>query len=328
MRLLSVELTRLRWRRAVVVLLVACVVVPAVIWAGLAWNTRPVSGADLREAQQQVERDSQRSGVKNQIKRCIQHPGRYGADPDDVQASCEQMVSPQLDWFLYRPQLDVAGERESTGLAVLTILVALVMLIGTTFVGHDWASGSMSNQLVFEPRRLRIWVAKAAVVFLTGLVVSAAVLGAYWGGLWLLAESRNLETPGHQWELIRNSAMRGSMLVAFAGLGGYALTMLFRSTVATLGVLFATTVGGSLVIVAVLGAEAERWLLPTNFSAVVFNGYEFFGGADVTCDGEFGDGSCTGMEHLSLEQGATYLGVIVLVAVMLSLWSFHGRDVP
>jgi ABC-2 type transport system permease protein len=327
MRLLSVELTRLRWRRAVVVLLVACVVVPAVIWAGLAWNTRPFSDADLRDAQQQVEQESQRPGMKNEIKRCIEHPGQYGADPGDVEASCQQMMAPQPDWFLYRPQLDVAGERESTGLAVLTILVALVMLIGTTFVGHDWASGSMSNQLLFEPRRLRIWVAKAAVVFLTGLVVSAAVLAAYWGGLWLVAESRNLQASGHQWELIRNSALRGSVLVAFAGLGGYAMTMLFRSTVATLGVLFATTVGGSLVIVAVLGAEAQRWLLPTNFGAVVFNGYDYFGASEVTCTGEFGD-SCTGMEHLTLEQGAVYLGVIVLGGVVLSLWSFRRRDVP
>ena len=47
MRLLRVELTRLRWRRAIVVLLVACVAVPLVLLAGYAWDTRPFSDADI-----------------------------------------------------------------------------------------------------------------------------------------------------------------------------------------------------------------------------------------------------------------------------------------
>ncbi len=41
MRGLLVELTRLRWRRAVLLLLVAVVVLPALLLATTAWNTRP-----------------------------------------------------------------------------------------------------------------------------------------------------------------------------------------------------------------------------------------------------------------------------------------------
>ena len=326
-RLLSVELTRLRWRRAVIVLLVGCVLVPTLIWVGVAWNTRPVSGAELRDAQQQVERESQQPYVKQEINRCIKHPGQYGVDPDDPEASCREMVEPRLDWFLYRPQLDVADQREDSGLGVVTILVALVMLLGTTFVGHDWVSGSMSNQLLFEPRRLRIWAAKGVVVFLAGLVVSALVLAAYWGAIWLLAESRDLQASGHQWDLIRHSAMRGSVLVALAGFGGYALTMLFRSTVATIGVMFASAVGGSLVIVAVLGEEGQRWLVTSNFSAVLFNGYEFSTG-EAFCESTAAGTVCTGFEHVTLEAGALYLGALAIVAAALSVWSFRQRDVP
>jgi hypothetical protein len=322
-----VELTRLRWRRAVIVLLVTCVLVPTLIWVGLAWNTRPVSDSDLRNAQQQVERQSQEPSMKREINRCVTHPGRYGADLDDPESSCQEMMGPRLDWFLYRPQLQVADEREGSGLAVITILVALVMLLGTTFVGHDWASGSMSNQLLFEPRRLRIWIAKGVVVFLAGLVVSALVLAAYWGAIWLLAESRDLQATEHQWDLIRHSAMRGSLLVAFAGLGGYALTMLFRSTVATIGVMFASAVGGSLVIIAVLGEEGQRWLVTSNFSAVLFNGYEYSTG-DSFCESTSAGTECTGVQHVTLEAGALYLGVLALLAAALSVWSFRQRDVP
>lgn len=322
MRLLSVELTRLRWRRAVVILLAGCVLVPALIFAGLAWNTRPLTDADIRDAQAQVDREAQQPYVQDELARCLEHPRDYSADPEDPQASCTEMVSPQVEQFLYRPQLDVANERTGSGFAVLTILVGMLMLIGTTFVGHDWASGSMSNQLLFEPRRLRVWAAKAGVVFLTGLVISAAVLAAYWGGIWLLAESRGLQANGHQWELIRNSALRGSVLTAFAAVGGYSLTMLFRSTVATLGLLFAFTVGGSLLIVSVLGSAAERWLVPTNFLAVLNNGYVYYAG----CDGYSDSSGCTA--HLTLAEGATYLGVLLVVAVALSLWSFQRRDIP
>ncbi|MGD9962109.1 hypothetical protein [Nocardioides sp.] len=325
MRLLGVELTRLRWRRAVVVLLAACVLVPAVIFAGLAWNTRPFSDADIAEAQVQVDRDTQDPYYARELKRCVNHPENYGYDPADpeLESQCQAAVMPSIDNYLYRPQLNVAEERENSGVAVITILVGLVMLIGTTFAGNDWASGSMSNQLLFEPRRIRVWLAKAAAVFLTGLVVSAAVLAAYWGAVALLASSRDLTTSAHTWELLRNSSLRGALLVALAALGGYALTMLFRSTVATLGSLFAFTVGGSLLIVGIIGPGAEKWLLPTNFLAVLNNGVSYY--SDAAC-GVNGEGSC--QAHLSLTHGAVYLGILLVAAVVLSLWSYRRRDIP
>ncbi len=323
MRLLQVEFTRLRWRRAVVVLLAACVLVPAAVFVGLAWNTRPFSESDVAAAQAQVDDEATQPYVARELKRCLNHPDNYGvdaADPD-LQARCEESVLPQLEWYLYRPQLDVSEQRQGTGVAVLTMLVGLMMLVGTTFVGHDWASGSMSNQLLFEPRRLRVWWAKAAVVTLTGLVVSAAVLAAFWAGVGVLAASRDISTTSHQWELILHWSLRGSLLVGLASLGGYALTMLFRSTVATLGVLFAFSVGGSLLIVAIIGQNAERWLLPTNFLAVLANGYNYYSGA---CNSDGSD--C--MRTLDLADGALYLGVLLAVALVLSVLSFRTRDVP
>jgi len=325
MRLFTVELTRLRWRRAVIVLLACCFLVPALVWGGLAWNTRPFSDDDIREAQAQVDAQTDSPERQRELRRCEAHPREYGLDRAHVADCAQQIGIPQLEWFLYRPQLNVAEERNETGFAVVTILAALAMLIGTTFAGHDWNSGSMSNQLLFEPRRLRLWAAKAGVVFLTGLVAGAAVLAAYWGGLWWLAGSRDLTVPGHQWELIRESAGRGALLVALAGVGGYALTMLFRSTVATLGILFAVSVGGSLVTLAVLGERATPWLLPTNVAAVVLDGVEYYQPAAPCADGA---GMCGDTATLTLANGATYLGVLLAVAIVLSLWAFRRRDVP
>ena len=98
--------------------------------------------------------------------------------------------------------------------------------------------------------------------------------------------------------------------------------MFFRSTVATLGVMFAVAVAGQAVFVAVLGDSALRWVLPTNIAAFLFNGYEYY-------DGSSGDASAStwataaiecggGMAHLSLAFGTTYLLVLLGIAVGLS----------
>ena len=60
---------------------------------------------------------------------------------------------PQVEWYTNRPALDLDAQRRESGLAVVVVLTMLLVLVGTTFVGHDWNSGSMSNQLLFEPRR-------------------------------------------------------------------------------------------------------------------------------------------------------------------------------
>jgi len=329
-RLLGVELTRLRWRRAALILLVACFLLPAVIWAGLAWDTRPVSDADLRQAQAQVDRD--RVGMQGEVDRCVAHPRQYGLDKDldeaDLRAACDEMMAPQLEWYLYRAPLDVAEARTDAGAGVITILIGLVMLIGTTFAGHDWNTGSMSNQLLFEPRRIRVWLAKALTVFGVGVAIAGLALAGFWAATAALASSRDLVVPDGTWDLIRDSAWRGALLAALAGVGAYALTMLFRSTVATLGIMFGASIGATILVGVIFQEQAERWMLHSNAYAWLFDGYEYYDDSLCRGGGGFsGDGSeC--MAHLSQSDGATYLLVLLALAVAFSVWSFRRRDVP
>jgi len=333
-RLLLVELTRLRWRRAVLVLLGVCFVVPALVWGGWMWNTRPVSDADLRQAQAQVDEFRNDPSLQREIDRCVQHPRQYGVPPDADEATareaCAEMMGPTLEMYLYREQLSVANGRIDTGAGVITILIGLIMLIGTTFVGHDWNSGSMSNQLLFEPRRIRVWGAKALIVFVVGLVTSLLALAGFWAATAAVSAQRDLTVPPGTWGLIRDSVGRGALLAALAGVGAYALTMLFRSTVATLGIMFGVSVGGSILIAVILQEHAERWMLYNNVYAWLFDGFDYYD--ESLCRGGFsggysGDGSeC--MAHLSQSAAASYLLVILVVAVVLSLVSFRRRDVP
>lgn len=325
--LLKVEVTRLRWRRAVLLILAGAVLVPAIIFAATAWNTRPVSESEQQRIEQMVEREREQPYVQKEFAKCLSKPERYGVPAgDDTQAQCESMVLPQAEWFSSRQSLDVATERtQGSLLGVAVVLTMLLLLVGTTFVGHDWSSGSMSNQLLFEPRRLRIWAAKGLVVLAAGIVVSGLVLASYWGGLLALAHHRDLGVSDGVVSAGYGSVLRASLLAAFAGLGGYAMTMLFRSTVATLGVLFAVAIAGPLLITLLGFPGNQRYMPQHNYSAVVNHGTTYY---DYDACNASGLEECDPKRPLSLAHGTTYFGSLLMLAGVPSLLSFRRRDVP
>lgn len=326
MSLLRVELTRLRWRRAVVVLLVACVVVPLLLLAGYAWDTRPVSDADIAQAKELAARDAGQPWVADEVAACEDDPELY-MGPGGIASECAEMITPRYENYLYRNELVLGELRTDVGAAAVTILTGLLMLIGTTYAGHDWNTGSMSNQLLFEPRRLRVWAAKGVAVLLTGLLVGAVMLTVFWGGAAALASSRDITAPPGVWVEIWETQARGVLAIGVGGLLGHALTMLFRSTVATLSLMFGVAIAGSLLVVAIFGDGAGRWLLSSNFLAFVLGGFTYY---DPSACTQTPDGSITGSceRVLSPVDGGIVLAVLVVVAVGLSLWSTRRRDVP
>ncbi len=325
-RLLGLELTRLRWRRAVLLLLIACVAIPVIIFSTLAWSTRPVSDADLQHAQEQVDRDRADPGFQRDIARCEKRPNRYGAASA---TECAQIMGPRVEWYISRPQLSLAEAQRNQGLAVFVFLTGLLMLAATTFVGADWNSGSMSNQLLFEPRRIRIWLAKAGSVMALAAVTLGLVLTAFWGAVYLLARSRDLEPLARVIDDIQGTTVRGTLLVAAAALGAYAVTMLFRSTVFTLGAMFAVVVGSTIVLAA-LGVS-ERWMPHKNLAAVLNDGSRYYREVPDICFSTPrppAGPECQQFGTVTLGDGALYLGIALALAVVLSIWSFQRRDVP
>ncbi len=160
-RLLLVELTRLRWRRAVLVLVGTSILLPALIWVGIAWGTRPVSDSEMQHAQELVDQEVSTPRFQRELQRCERHPERYlDQTTGSTEQDCLDAIGPQVDWYLTRSQLHLDDVVSGGLVPVVVIVTGLLMLVGTTFAGADWNSGSMSNQLLFEPRRLRVWWAK------------------------------------------------------------------------------------------------------------------------------------------------------------------------
>ena len=330
MRLVLVELTRAVWRRTVLLLLAAMVVVPLVI--GIFAITGHDSPDGRAEAVAQAERDAQKPETQALLRDCLDDPEQFiGTDqPGDAQAACEEAVLPQPDWYAY-DVLDLEYERDTgSGFGVAVVVALIAMLVGTTFVGHDWNTGSMSNQLLFESRRTRVWLAKALAV--TSLVGVTALLGTT--AFWLLLASRFWTTGASIPDGVLLDGLqqgwRGAAVAAGAALGGYALTMLSRSTVFTLGVLFGVAVAGGILIS--LLVDDRGWVDPTlNATAVINDGTSYdvelrdCNGAVPSYDGEE---SCFETRHRSAAQGTTYLVLLVGVGSAASVLSYRRRDVP
>ena len=323
MRLLLVELTRFRSRRAIVLLLVAGALLTSLVAFTTVWDTRPVSAADRAAAEAMAQKEADSPFYKREAARCERNP-EQAFGPGATAEDCAQML-PKPEWFLQREALSLAEQKNNSGVAIIVLLTGLMVVIGTTFAGADWASGSVSNQLLFEPRRGRVWLAKAGAVLLGSLTAAAVVLTAFWVTLYLVAESRGIPTGATVQEAIRASAGRGILLTGAAALGAYTLTMLLRHTVGTLAVLFAYAVGGEILLATLPFSGVGRWSLGNNVFAWLENGHDYY---DQTLACTPGAEMCEQIAHLSLAQGARFLGVLLLLVSAVSVLMFRRRDLP
>jgi len=316
-RLIQVELTRLRWRRAALVLMVLGMVAPIVIFIGLVLTTHEQSLDDLVDTYGQV--------VQDDYDNCLEHPRRYGLPRDgseaDTAVACENAVA--QGWGNGR--LDVVEQRESgTGPAVIAVLTLVMLLAGTTFAGHDWNTGSLGNQLIFEPRRARVWIAKLAAVVLAGGGLALGVLMAYWTGVYAVASARDVPIPDHAMVAAYKQAVLGTLFVGGGAGFGYALTMLLRSTVGTLGLLFATGFLG-IVVVGALGIESAEQVMPWgNYVAYTVGGYTYYD-YDACFQPRPG---CNPAHLIDRLHGTVYFLVILAAVGSASFLSFVRRDVP
>jgi hypothetical protein len=325
MRLLRVELARLFSRRAVVLLLLAAAVLTALIAGTTIWNTRPVSASDLAAARAQVEQQVSSPEFQQDLKTCRDDPEDFFG-PGTTSADCDANLVPRAQDYLNRATLDLGRVLRNNGIAVIVVVSALMILVGTTYAGADWATGSMSNQLLFEPRRLRVWTAKAVAALLGCTVAAAVLLVGFWVALYLAADARGISTGAAAQEQIRWMSARGVALAGLGGLGGYALTMLVRHTVGTLALLFVYAAGGEALLALAPVEESARFSLSNNVFAWIRDGVRVYDASVVCSPTQSMD--CDQRLTITLAHGATYLGVLLLVTLVVSALLFRRRDVP
>lgn len=317
MRLVSTELGRFRSRRAVGALLLLAVALTALLVGSAAYDTRPVGATEQAVAVQQLAQA--RDGGVQDYRACLANPGQYLGEGATA-AGCEA-TRPTLSWFLDRSPLDLAVEVGGRGRTLVALLAVIAAMVGATFCGADWSSGSLANQLLFRPRRGAVWVTKA-VAAVAGMTVTAGLLIAgFWAALEGIARSRGLVTPAATWREIAGSSGRGLAVVAATTLGSVALTMLLRSTVATLGVLLGAVVAGEGLAAGLPFDRMSQWSPSQNVAAWLADGVQVHDASTCRGPGE------TCLYTLPLTHAAAYLGVLLLLAVAASFVSFRRRDV-
>ena len=324
MRQLRVELTRFRSRRAILLMLLAGALL-TVLFAGTAvWDSRPVTASQLTDARNQAAEAAADPDLRAELATCRTHPQQYfGAQA--TAAQCDRALTPQMQKYLPRQPLPLAQVRHGRAITLMLLLSALAIIAGATFAGGDWASGSMGNQLLFEPRRTKVWLAKALAVTLGTLAATAVLVAGFWLALTLTASARGLPLSATVQEQIRWLSLRGVLLAGFAGLGGYALTMLLRHTVGAVALLFAYAVGGEALVAVIPGDRVGRWSLGNNVVAWLRDGARVFDDS-IVCGPSLN--VCDQHYRLALGHGAVYLGTLLVVTLALSWLTFRRRDVP
>lgn len=320
--LLRVELARYRSRRILALLLLLTAVLVALVALKSAYDTRPITRQEAATAQKDAELAAQRSDIKADLDHCLADPAAYlgtGATAQD----CRDNLTAGPKSYLPRHPLDLEGTLKGNGLGVALTVAGLLVIAASIFAGSDWASGSLVTQLLFEPRRLRMWTAKALAVAVVSAVVALVTIGGFWLAMYLVAANRDVPHGTGVMSDVGWHVLRAVLFATGAAVGAYALTMLFRHAVATLALLFVYSVGGEILAVLLPFDNLGRWTLGNNVYGWLETRMNYF---DPTAPcARLGD--CESLQHIGHLQGGVYLLGLLLVALLVSLVLFRRRDV-
>ncbi|RNM14071.1 hypothetical protein [Nocardioides pocheonensis] len=319
---LRVELARYRGRRIIALLLLLAALLAALVAAKSAWDTRPITAQEVATAKKDAALAAQRSDIKADLDNCLTDPKAYLGTNATAQ-DCRDNLTAGPRSFLPREPLDLHGTLKGNGLGVALAVAGLLVIAASTFAGADWSSGSLVTQLLFEPRRGRLWAAKGLAVTLASGLVALVTIGGFWLAMYLVAVDRDVPHGSGIMSDVGWHLLRAVLFSMGAALGAFALTMLFRHSVATLALLFVLSVGGELLTYLLPVDNVGRWTLGNNVYGWLETRMEFF---DPTAHcARLGD--CDRLAHIGHLEGGVYLLGLLLLTVAVSVLVFRRRDV-
>ncbi|MGO4258911.1 ABC transporter permease subunit [Marmoricola sp. RAF53] len=314
--LIGNELRRYRSRPVIVLLVVAAALLATVLAGVTAWESRPPSRSELATAK--VQQNLAQGSAE--LKKCLADPTNY-LGPGATQQQCRDVLPVDSNAFLPREPLDLRGTLEGNGLGTALLVAVLLIIAGCVFAGSDFTSGSISAQALFAPGRTRLWIAKAVAVGAWSATVSLVVLGGFWLAMYLLAQDRGVPHGSALLDDIVWHVARAVLLCTGAALGAYALTMIFRHAAATLGLLFALSIGGEIVLALSTVEGLARWTLGANVLGWLQTRLVYVDGG-LQC----GIADCDQRERLTHPDAGLYLLALLVVAMVASVLTFRRRD--
>lgn len=334
-RLLVVELRRDLARRATKLLVLAFFAV-TIIGTAIAMVNIEADSADVVAAREAVG-----------LARCNEEVSRAGAPPidgfelnefgdaievelepvapEDVEARCRQLLDAYLSgdnrqlWYFDDPRPNIKadlwsehGDRsDSILLTIASLLMICGMGAGASMIGADWKYGTITTQLTWETRRVRLFAAKVLAAGIAAFAISATLMAAFCVLLYPFFATKGVTTGmDADWYLsLAGFIARNGLLTAIGAVLGLSLAMLMRSTAAAIVVV--------LVYLAVLEnllrawkPHWAEWMIGDNI-AVLLTGEQL-----ETVD----------WEKTVIAAGLTLIGYVGLIAVAAGA-TFQRRDI-
>ncbi|GAB2618645.1 ABC transporter permease subunit [Pseudactinotalea suaedae] len=325
MRLLGVELTRLRSRLAIVLLLSIGLASTALFaWAAFG-SAQPMTDAQLAEAETQWElarQDWEETGDE-QVASCEEaEAAESEAAGEELDFGCDELA-PQREWFFWQPPPfdEFVGAALSSGQMILC-LVAL--MVGVTFVAAEFASGSIGTWLTFEPRRIPVFVSKIGATALAGLL-----FGLVWTALFMAANAAGYALAGSEVTIAAtqvHTVARAAVLAMAVAVAGAGLAFVVRHTAAALGIAIGYLIGVDMILLGAVVPGGQRWTLVNNITAwITGRPVSYY---EDSCTVEAGGTVCDWVERtVSMSQGGVVTLAMVLVVTVVALLTFRHRDV-
>lgn len=310
-RLLAVEMRRDLSRRLTWVLLGVATLVIVIMGIAVFATVEDVpSDIDTRIADARAER---RADVRGCVQDLQSSPEFAGPG---VEAFCDdqfppvEVVDPEDPAFLVALWPD-DGETEGTLLLAATFLPMGALIAGASMVGGEWRAQTMTTLLTWEPRRVRVMLAKLGSAGILATALGAVLLAlfsvAFLPAVFLKGSTDTADASwfsGYLAAIVRIATVTG-----LAAVLGAAIANLGRNTGAALGAAFAWMAVIEPVIRA-LRPGARPWLLAENVGRFVTA--RPLEGAEIT--------RSTAGAFLVL---VLYVGSIAAISV----WQFRRRDV-
>jgi ABC-2 type transport system permease protein len=137
---------------------------------------------------------------------------------------------------------------------------------GASMVGAEWQAGSYVTLLTWEPRRVRLMLARLTVNALVGFVLGVAMLTLFTVAVWPAAvRSGGVSPAGDWWVTYGGALLRLGGLTALAAVAGGALAMIGKRTVIAVFAVGAYLIAGE-VVVRLYVSKLESWLVLRNMA--------------------------------------------------------------
>lgn len=324
-RLVRTEFRRLAARRFARVLL-ALSAIGYLVAVGFMWHSHArVTPGDI--AQATAQRDQQIAEIRRSVNDCLSQSTNQ-AD----RLSCGDVPTPEqfgYDLYLHNHPFE-PGQVFDYALAVGVGTAIVGFVLGATFIGAEWSSKNLVAWLFWEPRRLRLMVAKLLALLGSVLVLAVLAQIAWFVTAHLLLHFRGsaVSTLGlqsaHFWSHVVDAQVRSALLVLVTAAMGFALASLLRNTAAAFGIAFVYFAVVETVLRAI-NPDLQPYLFTTGLTAWASN-------AGITVEGrpeyqqEFQ--SIQPKEiFVSNSHGGLVLLLFALVLVIAALTSFRRRDI-